>query len=145
MNEKHIGVGCGVMILDGNKVLMCRRLSRGYNGYGQWALVGGNVEFGETPEQAAIREVKEETDLDIDPKDISVFCFSNNIYNEESHYISIGLITRKWRGVVKNMEPHKCAELKWFDLDALPENIFVPSAEFIRNYKTNAFYTRNEG
>ena len=136
-NKLTFGVGVGVMIFDEGKILMGRRLVKGYDGCGRWALVGGNLEFGETPEQAAVREIKEETDLDaVGPE---VFCFSNNIY-EDCHYISIGLVVREWSGQVKNLEPEKCGELKWFDLDDLPENIWACSMQFIENFKAGRFY-----
>ncbi|MEJ5328459.1 MAG: NUDIX hydrolase, partial [Candidatus Bathyarchaeia archaeon] len=56
-------VGVGAIILEGGKILLAKRKST--PGEGKWAVPGGLVELGETVEQAVIREVKEETGLDV--------------------------------------------------------------------------------
>ena len=53
----------GVLVLDGGKLLMVKA-SRGYT-KGMWNMPGGFVQYGETPEESAARETKEETGLDI--------------------------------------------------------------------------------
>ena len=52
------------IVVDGGKVLLCR-LSNIEKHSGKWTLPGGGIEFGEDPEMAMIREVKEETGLDV--------------------------------------------------------------------------------
>jgi 8-oxo-dGTP diphosphatase len=56
-------VGVGVIVLRNGLVLLGRRI--GSHGAGSWALPGGHLEFGESVEQCAAREVLEETGLDI--------------------------------------------------------------------------------
>ena len=51
-----------VIILNQGKILLIHRLKSGQEYY---VLPGGSIEKGETPQQAAIREIKEETNLDI--------------------------------------------------------------------------------
>lgn len=58
-------VGAGAVVLDGETVLLVRRSAEPLAG--QWSLPGGKLELGETVEQAIIREVREETSLDIEP------------------------------------------------------------------------------
>ena len=59
----HITVK-GIVVLD-NKILLLKRVKPSTDGLGFWELPGGGLEYGETPNQAVIRELKEETGLDI--------------------------------------------------------------------------------
>ncbi len=59
----HITVK-GIVVLN-NKILLMKRIHPSSDGLGYWELPGGGLEYGETPNQALIRELKEETGLDI--------------------------------------------------------------------------------
>lgn len=59
----HITVK-GIVVLD-NQILLLKRIRPSSDGLGYWELPGGGLEYGETPNQALIRELKEETGLDI--------------------------------------------------------------------------------
>ncbi len=60
--------GVGAVIIDQGALLLVQR-GRG-PGQGLWAVPGGKVQFGETQRQAVIREVREETGLDIEPGEV---------------------------------------------------------------------------
>lgn len=59
----HITVK-GIVIYN-HKVLILKRVKPSSDGLGYWELPGGGLEYGETPHEALIRELKEETNLDI--------------------------------------------------------------------------------
>lgn len=68
--EKPI-LGVGAIILDGDQILLEKR--KNPPGKGKWSVPGGLVDLGETAEQAVIREVKEETELEVnDPRLVDV-------------------------------------------------------------------------
>ena len=59
----HITVK-GIVIYH-HKILILKRVRPSSDGLGYWELPGGGLEYGETPHQSLIRELKEETNLDI--------------------------------------------------------------------------------
>ena len=144
--DKHIGCGCGVMVFNPEgKLLM------GLRGYdpekadsemheeGTWSLPGGNVEYGETFEEAGAREAKEEAGIDIDVNDIEVFCLQTDL-NEFAHYVSAGMLARNFEGIPQVMEPDELQAWRWFDVNELPTNIFSASKKTIDCYLQKKFY-----
>ena len=59
----HITVK-GIVIYEG-KTLILKRVRPSSDGLGYWELPGGGLEYGEDPHQALVRELKEETGLDL--------------------------------------------------------------------------------
>ncbi|HLC56997.1 MAG TPA: NUDIX domain-containing protein [Candidatus Nanoarchaeia archaeon] len=140
---KKPGVGFGVMILKDNKLLLGKRhpdpekASSLLHGEGTWTMPGGKLHFGESFEQGAIREVNEETGLDvISSKVISI---SNDIVSD-AHFVTIGLLCSKFKGQPRVMEPDEITEWQWFPINQLPEPIFPPSEKVLKNYLEKRFY-----
>lgn len=53
------------IVIYRHKILILKRIRPSSDGLGYWELPGGGLEYGETPHEALIRELKEETNLDI--------------------------------------------------------------------------------
>jgi len=135
--EKIIKVGIGVMIKDENKILLGHRSANREDTGGifepdTWTLPGGKQEYDETVEETAIREIKEETNLDI--KNPEVFSVSDD-FQPDRHFVTIEMITEEYSGELKIMEPTKEDDWQWFDLNNLPKNIYSPSRVFIEKYQ----------
>ena len=60
---------------------------------------------------------------------------------KDDERIDFFMTADKYTGEIKNCEPNKCEELKWFPLDDLPDNIIPYIKEAINNYKNNIFYS----
>lgn len=131
--KDFIGVGIGGFIVnDKNELLLLKRKKPPEAGY--WNIPGGRVEFGETLEKAVAREVKEETDLDVEV--LSVLGFVNHIIKEENaHWVAIHFLCRIIDGQVKITEPEKHESIEWFSLDSLPEKQTITLKQAIKEYK----------
>lgn len=138
-NSDHPRVGLGVIIVNNEgKILIGKRKGSHAQKY---SIPGGKLNLGETFEQGAKREIKEETNLDI--LDHRVISVSNNLdtYREDGvHYISIFILVTKYSGELKNMEPEKCGGWEWVDPRKLPEPHFDASTLGVKCYLNNSVY-----
>jgi ADP-ribose pyrophosphatase YjhB (NUDIX family) len=131
-----IKVGVGVMIIDNDKILLGHRVPVSVDTGGIyepdcWTLPGGKQEYEETIYEAAIRECKEETNLDI--SELSVFTASDS-FQPDRHYVTINFITNTYSGELQIMEPDKIDKWEWFNINDLPKNIYSPSKHMIDEY-----------
>lgn len=121
-------VGIGVLIVDGNKILLGKR--KNAHGSGFWAPPGGHLEYGESWQQCAQREVLEETGLMLD--EVRFCAVTNDIFAENNkHYVTIFMRAAYTGGAVQNREPEKCEQWQWFAVDQLPDKLFLPFAQLI--------------
>lgn len=144
--EKYIRAGCGVMVFNqyGQLLLGLRNsdpdlADSELKEEGTWTMPGGNIEYGEDFEDAAIREGLEEANIIL--KDLEVICIQTD-KNEHAHYISVGMKTSNFDGVPTVMEPDEIVRWEWFNLDTLPNNIFSPSKKTIDCYLQNKIYIK---
>lgn len=124
------GVGVGVFVKKEGKILLQKRV--GAHGAGTWSLPGGHLEYGESPEQAAMREAKEE--LNVDVKNPRVIGLTNDINaGEGKHYITIFVEADYAGGEPKINEPDRTSEIMWSAPGELPQPLFVPLKNFVEN------------
>lgn len=109
-----LGARCAV-IVEG-KVLLVR------HGYvAGWQLPGGGVEPGETAEQAAHREVLEETGIEIEGAARLFGLYHATHFTNRDHVaLYIASAVRQKRAFAANRE---IAEMGWFDIGALPQEV----------------------
>jgi len=122
-------IGVGVCIIKDGKVLLGKRTNA--HGDGSWSFPGGHLEMYETLENCAEREVLEETDLKI--KNTRFAGVTNDIFPEEKkHYITLFIIADFDSGQLRTMEPEKCSEWNWFSWGKLPQPLFLPIRNLIK-------------
>lgn len=115
-------VGIGVIIIKDNQILLGKRQNA--HGAGYWAPPGGHLEFGESFEECAKREVLEETGLYI--KNVIQGPITNDIFlGENKHYITIFMIAQYTQGEPQLLEPDKCEGWYWCDINNLPNPLFL--------------------
>ena len=112
-----------LLLIRDHQVLLALRAGTGFAD-GWWNLPSGKLEEGEDAATAVIREAREEIGLTLDRDSLALA--STVHYRNEREIGRLGLFfqARRWGGEPVNAEPHKCAQIAWFPLDALPDNIY---------------------
>jgi len=124
MKTEHFSalVSVHILLFKNDQILLSLR--KNISSDGLYGLVAGHLDGGETVTSAIIREAKEEVNIKITPNDIDIVtvCHSYNPKNNKE-FIQFYAICKRWQGEIKNNEPEKCGELKFFSLNALPKNM----------------------
>ena len=126
-----------LFIKDGN-ILLLRRRNTGYED-GKYGLVAGHVDADESITQAALRESKEESGIDISPEDLEVKTTMHRRQDDER--VDFFFEVKKWSGEARNMEPDKCDDLRWFPVDEFPSNIIPYIRQAIECYRKGIIYS----
>ncbi|MBM4425410.1 MAG: NUDIX domain-containing protein [Chloroflexi bacterium] len=121
-----------IFFLREESILLLRRLNTGYED-GNYSVVSGHVERGETVTQAAIREASEEVGVTIQPQNFNVIGIMHRKSNDER--IDFFLTNTIWSGELTNREPNKCDELTWFSVNSLPANTIPYIRCALENYQ----------
>lgn len=126
-----------VLIKEG-QVLLLRRFNTGYQD-GNYSIVAGHLDGGETTKQCIIREASEEAGIKLSPEDLEVVHVMHRL-SSDREYFDIYLRAQKWTGNVTNMEPDKCDELKWYRMDSLPDNMLPEVKLALESISKNVHY-----
>lgn len=120
---KRPSIGVGVIIKDGDRVLLMKRQNS--HGAGTWSMPGGHLEYGESPEECAMREAEEEVGVSI--TDLTFRTITNDIFAEEGkHYVTIWIEGTYVAGEARINSPREMSEVGWFSWNALPTPRFLP-------------------
>lgn len=128
----YIWVGCGCLVVNNeNQVLLLSHDKFDW----KWSQPGGSIEFWENIESAIKREVMEELWVEIE-------LFWPKMYWETietidwtvRHWFVWGRFARIISWKPQNLESEKHRDMKWFDLDDLPEEITLFTKPYIEEY-----------
>lgn len=120
--EQRPKVGIGILVLRGNEVLLAKR--KNAHGAGQYAFPGGHLEYLESFESCALREIAEECGVKV--KNLRFQYLANIKVYADTHYTHIGLLADWHEGEPQLLEPHKAENWGWYALESLPEPLFEP-------------------
>jgi 8-oxo-dGTP diphosphatase len=112
---------CALVDVDG-RVLLARR-PEGKKMAGLWEFPGGKLNPGETPEQALIRELKEELGIDVTAACLAPFAFASHEY-EGFHLLMPLFLCRRWKGIPT---PREQQTLTWVRAQKLSDYEMPPA------------------
>jgi len=131
--------GASVIVLDNDKTLLIKRGKEPFKGY--WSLPGGTQETGETLEECALRELKEETDLDAGQL-LFVAVRDQIKHNDDGsvahHFVLASYVTQDVAGEAEALDD--ADDIGWFTLDEMNALQITPGTpEFISEMHNDLF------
>ena len=130
--HKLVTVACAcIRRKGGQEVLLSIRHAPGVVGLdGKWELPGGKIEFGETPDQTVVREIREEIGIEINPLRLLPYLHTN--VWEYEHAVQQVVLAGYECELKEGIEPTPSADVRWFDIDAIDFSTTLPGTkEFI--------------
>ncbi len=141
VSSKKTTFVCAYLILKrNNEVLLLLRKNTGYCD-GQYGLVSGHVEDGESATAGMIREAKEEASIELLPSKLKVVHVLHRNSNRQN--VDIFFECTSWKGEVVNQEPEKCAALEFYPLENLPDNTIPYIARTIQAAANGICYSED--
>lgn len=140
--KKYHSITCAsyLLLLEDNKVLLLRRFNTGYED-GNYSVPAGHVDAGEFISDALLREVKEEINVNLKKENVKLaHVMHHKDISQNDERVDFFFTCSSWGGKIKNMEPHKCDDLSWFDINNLPDNIIPYIKKGIENARNEVIY-----
>ena len=119
---KIVLVAAVALVDPDGRVLLAQRPD-GKSMAGLWEFPGGKVEPDETPEDALIRELKEELDIETWDSCLAPLSFASHSY-DDFHLLMPLFVCRKWNGIVRGAEGQN---LKWVRANQLRDYPMPPA------------------
>lgn len=118
--------------------LLSRRYNTGYED-GNYSLVAGHGEEGESLTSALQREIKEEAGIELDPDGVTLVLTMHRWCGDHAR-LDFFFTAKDFHGEIENKEPDKCDDLRWFSSEELPENIIPYIRKAIECVRTGVSY-----
>ncbi len=115
----------GIITDEKDRVLFCHRCD-----YDLWNLPGGGVEEGESPWEALVREIREETGLEVEPVNLS------GVYSKpEKNEIVFSFFCKIIGGEIRLTD--EADRIEYFEVEKIPKNTSLKQAERVNEYFSN--------
>ncbi len=112
-----------VALIDPDGRILISKRPEGKSLAGLWEFPGGKVEAGERPEQALIRELKEELGINVEQSCLAPLTFASHSY-EDFHLLMPLYVCRRWKGIAQSLEGQK---IKWVRAKSLRDYPMPPA------------------
>lgn len=126
-DTRRVPAGVAVQMRRGDEIVMIQRT--GAHGEGTWSVPGGWISPGETPEEAARREVWEEVGVSLQ-EPLDFLGYTADTHPEGLDGLTLFFGATAWDGEPRNTNPDRITVVEWWEADrlvrALREIIFLP-------------------
>lgn len=129
-----------LVLTESKKTLLMRRANTGWHD-GDYDLVAGHIDGGESLRMAVAREAKEEIGIMIDPHKVQFSHLIHGFFKDGKEYFNIFFTVDSWEGVPTIMEPDKCDQLTWFNMQDLPKNMTESTRRYFEARSKNEMYS----
>jgi len=132
-----------LILVKGSKILLSRRYNTGFQD-GQYSFPAGHPSCdNEALHHTMIREAEEEIGIKIDPRDLELVHVMHRRQTEPTNERRINLFfaVKKCKGKPRIMEPNKCDDLRWFELNSLPDNMIPYIKQAVNCFQRNEKYS----
>ncbi|MFI6409234.1 NUDIX domain-containing protein [Streptomyces sp. NPDC050548] len=118
------------------RVVLIQRGEQAKFGRGMWDLPVGKNEPGEPVTETAVRELYEETGIVVSPESLKVvhLVHAAGGVGAPHGFLTVVFVTDKWSGDPENREPLKHAQVRWVQVDAVPEEFVRGNGQALRQY-----------
>ena len=127
--KNPVPANCVVVINSEEKLLLVKRSVEPKLGF--WCLPGGFMELNESPDESALRELREETGLK--GKKISLLGLTTAFSSQYDTILMMGYVVKNFSGLLEAGDD--ASDAKWFELEGLPKIAFDSHIKFIRQYQ----------
>lgn len=133
----YIGISASFFCHDGKgNYLMNKRSNKCRDEHGAWDFGGGSVEVGDTIEETLRKELKEEYCVEnFTSKPLGYYESFREMNGKKTHWIHFHFLVEIDPKEVRNGEPEKFEELKWFTLNNLPTPLHSNILAELKEYK----------
>ncbi|MDA0764769.1 MAG: 8-oxo-dGTP diphosphatase MutT [Proteobacteria bacterium] len=122
-DPKKLIIVAAIALIDADDQVLIAKRPKKKHLSGLWEFPGGKVEKNESPENALVREIKEELNININNKCIAPLTFSEFKY-EEFNLLLLLYICRRWDGTPMSMENNS---IRWVKANKLREYNMPPA------------------
>lgn len=129
MIKKTIFVFNGVILNEDGNILIANRSEKELPSADQkWGLPGGKIEFGETPDQAVVREAMEETGCEVEIIGMIPITYTNiwRYSDKEQHTVVFGYYGRLIKVLENEIYDKKVNQIKWISPKDITSYDFLP-------------------
>lgn len=124
VRQRHaLNASVFVVVRRDEDILLLRRANTGWKD-GQWSAPAGSHDGGETLEQAAARELREETGLEAHPHDMRLIHLLHcRAGDNGGEWLGAFFLATQWQGEPTIREPEKHDGLAWYPAGQLPDQM----------------------